>query len=1112
MSSEGSYYSDEEYWEDEYWEDGYGSASGSERSSSSQQSGLESDESDGEGKGNDRRCHDSSQEEPEQQEQQEPLFESTSQSPTSKGRSSRPPPIPPAPPRDAWTGNGAVKALKTDDMSPRSLLGSIPEHWWKNPEDVEAEVMNSIPASIDSQDAAEWYSSHEDHWRAVLEIVSGKLDATITDARDDMMAAMSSVTAVGDDLESAIILLRNTRRCLRQSDTALNTKSLAVTQLAQRRATIISVQNLVKAMASLIATEKEVEALVQAGDFPQALDVAAAASASKRKLRKIRAVRGVAGRVKRIHESIWTALFRATVGCCIALEKDKYEKILGAFDDPETRTRAVAGLLPAAFNEALLRSSTLIVTSRELGQMNRAAALELDLESLPGFVLLCKDLAEEEFRDVVRAVLACFVDIMANHALLVDFHSGSNEEVGWAGLLECLAEVKPDMWEEMQRLLAILIGSGSVLELDVNSFLELYQALATFTDLATNWAGVSKSTTLGASLKSVAKAYFDGFHRSTLAALRETLSQESWYPTQEAGADFCPASVGEFASFLSSPLGLGSSTGKQERRPGPETDTGDRDSVPTASLSRESDSAGPPAPPTPTLLSPPESTATSPSERSQGSANTALSSPTIRTMLTTAEAGDVPKPAVSFLGGAANPFRVPDTPFTPKSDPNASSKLDPIELMVEARKDAGDVSAQSRDIARHERVSNTAVMLVELIGEYLHMLNTLPNIRAQVWVALTHLVDMVVYCSWSFFPADPANRGDASGLGELSESLRSLITRLHSQHKPAPAPSTFSMLLSPTSPVEEEEQSIAQTLAAPEPVAELEVGEEGHAYGVVERLVAAESLMFIMDALQAVRAPVDRLVEGQTQFLFEQYFTHTVSVLPSLRRELFRVAAVAALPWEHLPHAISAVKWDTQDMITTAHPWATTSLEAIREWSKDVSPLIGPELESSISERAGVALWTEVVDGLTAAVIEGFALVKKCSAEGRANMAVDVKTLQMGIQAIAPLRPLPGFPKVSAYIQAFYLTETDIRDWILKHREFSAAQLIAVVSVGVGTTMKRKARGELISWIGSLYGEEGSAAAARSRTLSGASAGPKVKKLVDAMTFLGSLKGGGNSA
>ncbi|PIO65569.1 hypothetical protein TELCIR_12751 [Teladorsagia circumcincta] len=76
-------------------------------------------------------------------------------------------------------------------------------------------------------------------------------------------------------------------------------------------------------------------------------------------------------------------------------------------------------------------------------------------------------------------------------------------------------------------------------------------------------------------------------------------------------------------------------------------------------------------------------------------------------------------------------------------------------------------------------------------------------------------------------------------------------------------------------------------------------------------------------------------------------------------------------------------------------------------------------------------------------------------------MQLDFQHLLLKLEPICGLRPVPHAAFVEGYIKAFYLPENGLEEWISKHTEYTAKQMISLLSVA--THVSKKARTRIIN-------------------------------------------------
>jgi Protein of unknown function C-terminus (DUF2451) len=66
--------------------------------------------------------------------------------------------------------------------------------------------------------------------------------------------------------------------------------------------------------------------------------------------------------------------------------------------------------------------------------------------------------------------------------------------------------------------------------------------------------------------------------------------------------------------------------------------------------------------------------------------------------------------------------------------------------------------------------------------------------------------------------------------------------------------------------------------------------------------------------------------------------------------------------------------------------------------------------------------------------MEGFAEVQGCTACGRSQMLFDVISLDLELERVTGLHPIPGKDRVQKYVQAWFLEGDDLREWVHENR------------------------------------------------------------------------------
>ena len=217
-------------------------------------------------------------------------------------------------------------------------------------------------------------------------------------------------------------------------------------------------------------------------------------------------------------------------------------------------------------------------------------------------------------------------------------------------------------------------------------------------------------------------------------------------------------------------------------------------------------------------------------------------------------------------------------------------------------------------------------------------------------------------------------------------------------------------------------------------------------YGLAQRAVGVESLRFVAEVLRTVRPRIESCLPAwESSALGQQFFGSTVTMgVPDLCSFVYESAAAAFVNLEGLADRISNLNWEMRDVTTQANNYVKQLAEQYK--------VLGSQLDqldlSTVPTAARLDIWRSAVAVGMDAIVEGYSRIRKCSTEGRASMALDLKFLQQEIEKLTTLRPLPKLETVDLYIKGFYIPETDIWDWIVRYQgDFSIRQIKALVEV-----------------------------------------------------------------
>eukprot|EP00762_Andalucia_godoyi_P004576 ANDGO_05131.mRNA.1 hypothetical protein CAOG_08840 len=263
--------------------------------------------------------------------------------------------------------------------------------------------------------------------------------------------------------------------------------------------------------------------------------------------------------------------------------------------------------------------------------------------------------------------------------------------------------------------------------------------------------------------------------------------------------------------------------------------------------------------------------------------------------------------------------------------------------------------------------------------------------------------------------------------------------------------------------------SLAVGVTIPEESSNADVDRAGNMFGARERSVAMESVILVFQVLQKLRGFLEektRAKSGDTSNSFiNSFYVASWDAVRDARITLYYRLSLRTLPYAQFSQWILQAKFDFREMMADYSEYVPAIRKEILQAKDMMEALQINDLGHSIVR----ILWECMLRRLMESILRGFAAVKKCSAQGRAQMAVDLKTLQAAIEKIAGFRPLPMVSVVDQYIKAFYLSTED--EWLSFYRRvvdtYTCLQVQRICEIASAAssnaTIKGKAKKDLFA-------------------------------------------------
>ncbi|KAK3102020.1 hypothetical protein FSP39_008187 [Pinctada imbricata] len=344
-------------------------------------------------------------------------------------------------------------------------------------------------------------------------------------------------------------------------------------------------------------------------------------------------------------------------------------------------------------------------------------------------------------------------------------------------------------------------------------------------------------------------------------------------------------------------------------------------------------------------------------------------------------------------------------------------------------------------------VTNTTLNVLRVLGKYMQMMTVLKPIAFDVILCMSQLFDYYLYTVYTFFGADMYVIHERTINTRLQMTLQRIRSNLIVESPVPGAP--------PINPEDEREK-----IPPPHVSPIVDIHSTDRLFGLAERVVAAESLVFLAKQFSLLHPHLESMIPSSKKAFLQQFYTQTVEMACELRKPVYWTVSARAVDYDVILSHMNNVRWDVKEIMSLHNPYVDVlvkNLEFFNQRLLDVGRRV--PLTKSVSDL----VWEHCVRLINRVFVEGFSGAKKCSNEGRALMQLDFQQFLMKLDTIVNIRPIPEKDLVEGYIKAYYLPENQLDSWIQEHKEYSNKQLLALINSV--DHINKKARQRLVTII-----------------------------------------------
>ncbi|XP_076979886.1 syndetin isoform X3 [Tamandua tetradactyla] len=222
-------------------------------------------------------------------------------------------------------------------------------------------------------------------------------------------------------------------------------------------------------------------------------------------------------------------------------------------------------------------------------------------------------------------------------------------------------------------------------------------------------------------------------------------------------------------------------------------------------------------------------------------------------------------------------------------------------------------------------LTNTTLNVIRLVGKYMQMMNILKPIAFDVIHFMSQLFDYYLYAIYTFFGRNDSL--ESTGLGLSSSRLRTTLNRIQESLI------DLDVSADPTATLTAAEER-KEKVPSPH-LSQLVVLTSGDTlYGLAERVVATESLVFLAEQFEFLQPHLDAVMPAVKKPFLQQFYSQTVSTASELRKPIYWIVAGKAIDYEQMLLLMANVKWDVKEIMSQHNVYVDALLKEFEQFNR----------------------------------------------------------------------------------------------------------------------------------------------------------------------------------
>lgn len=891
-----------------------------------------------------------------------------------------------------------------------------------------------------------------EHNRA-REIVSGDLSKRVLDSYNDFVEGMQRIHEVGVNIQQSTAICASSRLSLKLARTTVTEAALEIASKYRRQQRYLSMLETLRSVKAATARLREVSTFLAEKDgLEPAIEALLKAKSIVTKLsedetNQLVCVEGLEANVAKATTLVNNSVDAGMREVCQSFDGERYKMLLRAYHSLG-RGFEILNRIDECFTLDMdYRSKKVIMLFVDQSSNTFASFQSIEKVCVDK---AAADVVPDRMIDCLLNVFGVYLEIMWNFHAIRRWHdenpisaqnagdslsatslaSAASSTSGVIDIRPGIDRIKRKLWLAMERYVVELLRCVSLSKFQVEDALTTVEATNLFVKAGMAFCASAEPDMIQSTLTDIVRAYFDSVKTSMTEDVLTLLENEQWFKV--------PISIRV--------SGMKELQGLQTLK---------------SSLARCNPRA---------LFDPsherPDSPANNPFYGSARSMVLGPDSMSQQQQQQSSKSADLKEKSEDENGTDYNEI-----------DDNAQ------ELAGQFVDDADDVDADDHSpssatsgasattpsaVTEEPTVTNSVITIVKKFARYLRMMQVLDSISLDIFRGIATIFNSYVWTVWSWFVINvPPESGTfkasrvLEGLKMTAEKADVLSNIMSDSVQNSSSASSGGSGLSSAAggggggdddKGHGERDARYQDSIAPvqpegfvPPAAAMpsnELNDAGCLYGLGKRIVAVESLLFFKDAMKHIKPALLAFLskDGNTSNTVEVeiFYKKNVERVDAIRVYMYRSIAPYLTSVEQTQTMIEKQKWDTFSNTETEKNYISLVKREATTLSTKVESLRRKE---KIPQSAVVLVWESFILNVMDVLLEGYSRVRKCSNEGRAEMALDLQTLATALGDFTGLQPVPGLTIVDAYVKAFFVTDEDFLEMCRRSVYFTQKML-----------------------------------------------------------------------